>query len=118
MVTSNPILDQFCLQLCIALGSKKYKNNLVEIEEAISNGPISDLDRLEVSRAISSLASRAAEMLATNFIPDLTEELGLADQPKVNMRCPVFPVHHSLQNRPYHLRNRPRSSSIPSLRKI
>ncbi|OCK75738.1 hypothetical protein K432DRAFT_397027 [Lepidopterella palustris CBS 459.81] len=81
MVTSNTILDEFCLQLCTALGADKYKPQRAEIEAALANGSLSKIDRLDVNRAMTSLASETAENICSKFLSMLMAKLEVPQPP-------------------------------------
>jgi hypothetical protein len=75
MVTTNTLLDEFCLQLCTALGGDRYKPQRTEIEAALSHGPLNKIARLDLNRAMVALAMETAESLSSDFLSKLRAKL-------------------------------------------
>ncbi|KAF7712496.1 Uncharacterized protein PECH_003075 [Penicillium ucsense] len=75
LVNENTIIEQFLLILSSTLGGCKYERYRKDIE-AFTNGPLAQLTRLELQSALTLFASKIADHILSDFVPELATLTG------------------------------------------
>ncbi|EPS25575.1 hypothetical protein POX_c03952 [Penicillium oxalicum] len=83
LVNENTILEQFLLILSSTLSGCKYERYRKDIE-GFTNGPLAQLGRMELQSALTLFASKIADHILSDFVPELAALTGQSIQ-SVNM---------------------------------
>ena len=83
LVNENTILEQFLLILSSTLSGCKYERYRKDIE-GFTNGPLAQLGRMELQSALTLFASKIADHILSDFVPELAALTGQVSSTPMN----------------------------------
>lgn len=87
LISENTILEQLLLTLSSVINGCKFEDYRKDIE-VFSHGPLQSANSLQVQHALAIYAKGIADKMLADFVPEMTQLLGLAPGPQLPQPTP------------------------------